>query len=126
MFVLIPALCSSAPRVSIIPLANVSDRLRVLVVALALLGCLGSPISEVFDQWDQPLQSATDDTEANVLIVALCVGVAVVAMRALYARLRVPSIAHDEAPQGARSKAPVQRLLSIRVDIRPHAPPLRV
>jgi hypothetical protein len=57
------------------------DRVRSLFVALALLGCLGGPVLELFDQWDQPLQSATDDTEANVLIVAMCVGLALITAR---------------------------------------------
>lgn len=36
---------------------------------------LGAPIAELFDSWDQTLQTGSD-TEANVAIVALCIGVA--------------------------------------------------
>jgi hypothetical protein len=36
---------------------------------------LGAPIVELFDSWDQTLQTGSD-TEANVAVVALCIGVA--------------------------------------------------
>jgi hypothetical protein len=42
-----------------------------VIVAL----CIGGPIVEMFDQWDQTLQDG-NDTETNVAIVAFCVGVA--------------------------------------------------
>ena len=36
---------------------------------------LGAPIVELFDSWDQTLATGSD-TEANVAVVALCIGVA--------------------------------------------------
>ena len=42
-----------------------------VIVAL----CLGAPIVELFDRWDHTLQDG-NDTEANVVVAALCVGLA--------------------------------------------------
>ena len=43
------------------------------VIVLAL--CVGGPIVEAFDQWDHTLLDG-NDTEANLVIVALCIGLA--------------------------------------------------
>jgi len=48
---------------------------RRLVIAAILAISLGAPIAELFDSWDQALQTG-NDTEANMVVVALCVGVA--------------------------------------------------
>src|SRR5262249_38802822 len=48
---------------------------RRLVIAAILAVSLGAPIAELFDSWDQTLQTGSD-TEANVAVVALCMGVA--------------------------------------------------
>jgi hypothetical protein len=47
---------------------------RLAIVAIIGIS-LGAPITELFDRWDQKLQAGSD-TEANVAVVALCVGVA--------------------------------------------------
>lgn len=47
---------------------------RVFISAIIAIS-LGAPIVELFDSWDQSLQTGTD-TEANVAVVALCIGVA--------------------------------------------------
>ena len=49
--------------------------LRRLAIAAIVAISLGAPIAELFDTWDQTLQTG-NDTEANVAIVALCIGVA--------------------------------------------------
>ena len=49
--------------------------LRRLAIAAILVLSLGAPIAELFDSWDQGLD-AGNDTEANVVVVALCIGVA--------------------------------------------------
>ena len=36
--------------------------------------CLGGPIAEMFDQWD-PTDQPGNDTEANVVVAAMCIGV---------------------------------------------------
>jgi hypothetical protein len=48
---------------------------RRLIIAAFLAVSLGAPIAELFDHWDQTLQTGSD-TEANVMVVALCIGVA--------------------------------------------------
>ena len=48
---------------------------RRLFIAAIIAIALGAPVVELFDSWDQSLQSGTD-TEANVAVVALCMGVA--------------------------------------------------
>ena len=50
--------------------------IRRLAVAAILAICIGAPIVEIFDQWDHTFQDG-NDTEANVVIAALCIGVAV-------------------------------------------------
>ena len=47
---------------------------RVLTAAIIAI-FLGAPIVEMFDGWDQTLKDG-NDTEANVVVAALCVGVA--------------------------------------------------
>lgn len=62
--------------------------LRRLAVAAILAICIGGPIVEMFDQWDHTLQDG-NDTEANVVIAALCIGVAVaIGTAAVIARIR--------------------------------------
>ena len=48
---------------------------RRLFIAAIIAISLGAPIVELFDSWDQSLESGTD-TEANVAVVALCIGAA--------------------------------------------------
>ena len=47
---------------------------RVIVVMIVAI-CFGVPMVEAFDRWDNTLQDGYD-TEATVVIVALCVGLA--------------------------------------------------
>ena len=49
--------------------------IRRLVIPAILAICLGGPIVEMFDRWDNTLQDG-NDTEASVVVAALCVGVA--------------------------------------------------
>src|SRR5437899_9117063 len=66
-------------------------RLRRFAVAAILAICIGAPVVEMFDQWDHTLQDG-NDTEANVVIAALCIGVAVaIGTIAIVARIRALS-----------------------------------
>ncbi len=66
-------------------------KLRRFAVAAILAICIGGPIVEMFDQWDHTLQDG-NDTEANVVIAALCIGVAVaIGTIAIVARIRALS-----------------------------------
>src|SRR5436190_9581262 len=57
------------------PRARLRSVARRLAIAAILAISLGAPVAELFDSWDQGLQSGSD-TEANVAVVALCAGVA--------------------------------------------------
>ena len=48
---------------------------RRLAIAAILAIALGAPVAELFDSWDQALPTGSD-TEANMVVVALCLGVA--------------------------------------------------
>ena len=48
---------------------------RRIVIAAIVAICIGAPIVEIFDQWDHTLQDG-NDTEVNVVVAALCVGIA--------------------------------------------------
>ena len=55
--------------------ATLAVVVRRLAIAVILAISLGAPIAELFDRWDQNLQAGSD-TEANAVVVVLCVGVA--------------------------------------------------
>jgi hypothetical protein len=50
-------------------------RIRRLVGAAIVAICVIVPLVESFDSWDRTVQDG-NDTEANVVIAALCIGVA--------------------------------------------------
>ena len=49
-------------------------RARRFAIAVIVAICVGGPIVEMFDQWDHTLQDGKD-TEADAVIVALCIGI---------------------------------------------------
>jgi hypothetical protein len=102
---------------------HVSGSVRRFGIAAIFAVCLAAPVLEMFDRWDQTLQTG-NDTEANLVIVALCVGVAFVAARAF---LRTPpSAACCDVLAVGRSDRYVQRFLTPPTPtIRPPTP-LRV
>ena len=62
-----------------------------MAVAAIVAICIGAPIVEMFDQWDHTLQDG-NDTEANVVIAALCIGVAMaIGTIVIVARIRALS-----------------------------------
>ena len=63
-------------------------KLRRFAVAAVLAICIGGPLVEMFDQWDHTLQDG-NDTEANAVVAALCIGVAMAIGIVVVARLRV-------------------------------------
>jgi hypothetical protein len=64
---------------------------RRLAIVAILAVCLGGPIGELFDHWDQTAQDG-NDTEANVVIAALCVGLALSVAGIVVARIRAISL----------------------------------
>ena len=49
-------------------------RARRLAIAIIVAIRIGAPIAEMFDQWDHTYQDGSD-TELNLVVIALCVGV---------------------------------------------------
>src|SRR5207237_3269015 len=62
-------------------------KLRRLAVGVILATCLGAPVLEMFDRWDRTAQDG-NETEVNLVVVALCVGVAFSVAGAIVARVR--------------------------------------
>src|ERR1700719_1755746 len=60
--------------------------LRRFAAGVILTICIGAPILEMFDRWDRTLEDG-NDTEINLVVVALCVGVSFSVAGALVARL---------------------------------------
>jgi hypothetical protein len=58
---------------------------RFLGAAIVAI-CVGVPVVEAFDRWDQTLKDG-NDTEANVVVAALCVGFALSAVHTAVNRL---------------------------------------
>jgi hypothetical protein len=69
--------CSRALRQArhLIHACYTAEVVRRLAIAAILAVALGAPVAELFDSWDQMLQAGSD-TEANMVVVVLCVGVA--------------------------------------------------
>ena len=63
---------------------------RRLIRALILIVCIGAPLVEAFDRWDDTLRDG-NDTEANLVIAALCVGLALSVVGTVVARIRLLS-----------------------------------
>ena len=72
-------------------------RTRRFCIAAIVAICIGGPIVEMFDQWDHTLLDE-NDTEADVVIVALCVGVALSVAGMIVARIRAMSSRRVERP----------------------------
>jgi len=49
------------------------SRVRRFATGIILAICIGAPVLEMFDQWDRTLQDG-NDTEINLVVVALCLG----------------------------------------------------
>jgi hypothetical protein len=76
---------------------------RRLLSAAIIAITLGAPIVEMFDGWDQTLKDG-NDTEANVVVAALCVGVAfAIGTIAIAGRIRTLSSAATRRVIGARA-----------------------
>jgi hypothetical protein len=76
------------------------------LIAAIIAISLGAPVAEMFDRWDQTLRDG-NDTEANVIVVALCVGVGfAVGTIVIASRIR------------ALSSTPADRVIATRVAVR--------
>src|SRR5260370_41793853 len=69
------------------------SNVRRFAGGMILAICIGAPVLEMLDQWDRTLQDG-NDTEINLVVVALCVGVAFAAAGAIMACVRSSARAH--------------------------------
>jgi hypothetical protein len=94
--------------------------LRRFAVGVILAVCIGAPILEMVDQWDHTLQDG-NDTEVNLVVVALCVGVAFSVAGAIIACVR-PS-ARAQGGLVLVSESMVRPLLTFAAPIPNSSPP---
>jgi len=84
---------------------------RRLAIAAILAISLGAPIAELFDSWDPPLQTGSD-TEANMVVVALCVGVAF-AVGTIVVVNRIRALASSSAGRVVSARAAPREIASL-------------
>ena len=96
--------------------------MRRLAIAAILAISLGAPIAELFDTWDQTLQTGSD-TEANMVVVVLCVGVAF-AIGTIVVISRLRALASSSAGPVAVVLTPVREIASLLTPAPTVSPPL--
>ena len=94
---------------------------RRLFIAAIIAISLGAPIVELFDSWDQSLQSGTD-TEANVAVVALCIGVAF-AIGTIVIAGRIRALASTSAGRLIGTRVAVRDVTSVLAPVPTVSPP---
>jgi len=94
---------------------------RRLVIAAILAISLGAPIVELFDSWDQTLQTGSD-TEANVAVVALCSGVAFAIVTSVVGN-RIRALASASARRVALPLASPRPIASLLIPAPTVSPP---
>lgn len=96
---------------------------RRFAIAVIVAICLGSPILELFDQWD-PAMPAGNDTEADAVIVALCVGIGFACAGAACLRIRAMANMSERVPLVPLSCRPIGVPYRIAASNPGHSPPL--
>jgi hypothetical protein len=94
---------------------------RRLAIAAIIAICLGAPIAEMFDSWDDT-QNSGNDTEANVVVVALCVGVAF-AVGSVVVASRIRAVSSTPARRRDASHVVVRALIALPVPVPTTSPP---
>ena len=82
---------------------------RQLIGALILTVCVAAPLVEAFDRWDDTLRDG-NDTEANLVIAALCVGLALSVVGTVAAWIRLLS-SRSNSGVACSTRAPVTRMI---------------
>ena len=93
--------CPAVPGATLRPMSA-----RRLVATLVVTICVLVPFVEVFDTWDNTIQDG-HDTEADVVVAALCVGMA------FFVSATAPAV--TAAVLASATPLP---LLSLRIDVR--------
>jgi hypothetical protein len=95
---------------------------RRLAIAAILAISIGAPIAELFHTWDQTLQTGSD-TEANMVVVVLCVGVAF-AIGTIVVVNRIRALASSSARRLAVVVAPLREIASLLKPVPTASPPI--
>jgi hypothetical protein len=99
------------------------SRASFVTVTLVLVACLTCPLVEMFDQWDDTLQTG-NDTEYALVVLALCVGVAYLIARFI-PKLSLPgSVVEEHSGSRAQLVFPALRNLHSAVLIAASPPTL--
>jgi hypothetical protein len=94
---------------------------RRLFIAAIIATSLGAPVAEMFDRWDHTLKDG-NDTEANVVIVALCVGVAF-AVGTIVIASRIRALSSTAGGRAIATRVTVRDLASVLAPIPTISPP---
>ena len=98
-------------------------RARRLAIAVVVAICLGGPVLELFDQWD-PAMPAGNDTEADAVIAALCVGIGFAYAGAVSLRIRAIANLSERVPLAPLPCLPIGVPYRIASSNPGHSPPL--
>ena len=94
---------------------------RRLIITGIIAICLGAPIAEIFDHWDQTIQDG-NDTEANVVLAALCIGAAF-AIGTIVVASRIRALSSTPAGPVVASHVRVPELASVFAPVPTSSPP---
>ena len=94
---------------------------RRLFIAAIIAISLGAPIAEMFDRWDQTFKDG-NDTEANAVVAALCVGVAF-AIGTIIIAGRIRALSSTSVGRVIATRVVVHDLASVLVPVPTSSPP---
>jgi len=94
-----------------------------LAIVAIILVCLGGPLVETFDTWDHTAQDG-NDTEANFIIAALCVGLGFTLAGANVLRIRALSWTAEYILEAPPYRVRLHRRPVSLVSNPGHSPPL--
>ena len=87
---------------------------RGLFVAILLAICIGAPAIEMFDQWDHTVQDG-NDTEMNLVVAVLCVGMGVLVARTIVSCTRPDRVSTSFIASDACLTDSIQSFLTLSV-----------
>ena len=96
---------------------------RILGAAIVAI-CIGVPLIEAFDSWDQTLRDG-NDSEANIVIAALCIGAALSVAQTVVHRI-VQSLSRNTRSYLNPRSVVRAGVLSLALPIPTSSPPLEL
>jgi len=94
---------------------------RRLLIATIIAISLGAPVVDMFDRWDQTMKDG-NDTEANVVVAALCIGVAV-AIGTVVIASRIRALSSTPAGRVIATRVTVHDVASLLAPLPASSPP---